>query len=164
MKSEARRRYEQSFPTHRYLNGSLRLGHRLHEGGWPRLAKLMDLFNRIVFSADVPVRMDLPDGVFFMHNGLGTVVDELVVFKGSALIFQHVTLGHTVKGRLGCPVIGDDVTIGAGATVVGPVVIGDGSIVTAGSVVTRDVPALHKAIGNPAVVTPMAIRPKATSS
>lgn len=146
------------FPEHRYLTNALRFGQRLERRGMHRAVRLIEIVNRIVFSADVPVRMPLPEGVYFMHNGLGTVVDHRVRFEGPALIFQHVTLGHTVIGRPGCPVIGADVVIGAGAVIVGPLRVGEGCVIAPGTVVTRDVPARHKAFGNPAQVVPVTPR------
>jgi len=61
----------------------------------------------------------------------------------------------TIGGRGGfyeVPVIGNDVFIGTGATILGPVKIGDGSIIGANAVVLRDVPAHAAAAGNPARV------------
>ncbi len=50
--------------------------------------------------------------------------------------------------------LGDHVTVGAGAVVLGPVHLGDGALIGANSVVTRDVPAGHVAVGVPAVIRP----------
>lgn len=129
---------------HRRLNTSLRIGSRLHGRGMPRLALAMDAVNRSVFGADIPARMHIPDYVTFMHNGLGTVVDEHVTFEGPVLIYQHVTLGYAVQLEGdGVPTIGSHVIIGAGATIVGDIRIGSGSFIGAGAVVNFDVPDHH---------------------
>ena len=59
------------------------------------------------------------------------------------------TLGETDKGR---PLIGDNVTLGANVTIIGPVHIGNNVIVGAGSVVVKDIPDNSVAVGNPAKV------------
>lgn len=63
-------------------------------------------------------------------------------------IDQHVTLGGRKGG--GAPVIGNNVRIGAGAKILGPVHIGDGAQVGANAVVIKDVPANSTAVGVPA--------------
>ena len=57
-------------------------------------------------------------------------------------------------GRMDSPSIGDSVTIGAGARVLGPIHVGDEALVGANAVVLDDVPAAHLAVGVPARVTP----------
>jgi serine O-acetyltransferase len=143
---------------HRRINRLLNVGNWMVRRKHLRIAYVVDLIVRIVFSADIPCRLSVPVGVVFMHNGLGTVIDANVVFEGPALVFQGSTLGHTIGGREGCPVIGSRVVIGAGAAVLGGIRIGAGSLVTAGSVVSRDVPDNSKASGNPAVVTALDTR------
>lgn len=141
---------------HRRVNRLLRLGRRLHERGNRLGSLLVDAVVRILFSADIPSRMPLPDSVTFMHNGLGTVVDERVVFEGPALVFQHVTLGFAFGSKGGVPRVGSHVVIGAGAVVVGAITLGDGCFVGANCVVTEDVPDGH-------VVRPPAAEGRATS-
>jgi serine O-acetyltransferase len=139
---------------HRRLNRALSIGRRLHRRGNTRLGLACDALIRVVFGADVPSRMELPDEVTFMHNGLGTVVDEHVVFEGPALVYQHVTLGYALKPNGGVPRIGSHVVIGAGAGVFGGVRIGDGAFIGAGAVVTSDVPDGHVVHPPAPTVTP----------
>lgn len=131
-----------------------RIGHRLHRWRVPLLPGLVRILCRIVFNADVPIKVDIPRGVVFMHNGLGTVVHTRVVFEGPALVFHHVTLGNAKTIVDGTPTIGSHVLLGAGAVVLGPVRIGHGCVVGANAVVTKDVPSYHMALGNPAVLRP----------
>jgi len=97
--------------------------------------------------------------VGLVHNGLGVVINRQTVFKGYAVVFQNATIGDSALGpRIEgseAPVIGNRVFIGASACVLGNINIGDNVIIGAGAVVTKDVPAGHRALGNPAVYTPI---------
>ena len=127
-----------------------------------RSARLGELLVRLRWGADLPPSLALPDDVVLMHNALGVVIHARTTFAGPAVIMQHVTLGLADRrpGEFsGAPRIGRDVVIGAGACVLGPVTIGDGSVVGANCVVTRDVPPGHLATGNPAVVRPITSAP-----
>lgn len=113
---------------------------------------------RIVFQADVPFQIKIPRGVVFMHNGLGVVLHSRVKFAGPALVFHNVTLGNSYGRNEGSPSIGHNVFIGAGASILGNVHIGDGAIIGAGAVVATDVPPHHVATGNPATIRPVGDR------
>ena len=108
--------------------------------------------SRVVFSADIPFGIDLSQDVVFMHNGLGTVIHPDAEFQGPAVVFQGVTIGRTLGPDDGCPVIGHNVVIGAGAKILGAVRVGLWAVVGANAVVTRDVPPGHIAVGNPATL------------
>lgn len=73
----------------------------------------------------------------FVHHGFATGIDAVRIGK-DCWINQQVTVGSTAKGK---PIIGDRVTIAAGAVVVGPIVIGDDAIIGANATVVTDVPA-----------------------
>jgi serine O-acetyltransferase len=81
-------------------------------------------------------------GLCLVHSS-GVVVGGSVVIGRNCRLHQGVTLGSAGIGATGVwgePVIGDDVTIGAHAVIVGPVRIGDRAVVAANAVVTKDVP------------------------
>lgn len=143
------------YPDHRYLMAGLRVGRRLLLHRVPILPYLVRLLLRWIFSTDVPLKVHIPPGVIFMHNGLGTVIHDATVFRGPAIIFHHVTLGNSLGRNPGAPQIGSCVLIGAGAAILGAVEVGDCSIVGANAVVLHDVPPLHTAVGNPARCTPL---------
>lgn len=86
----------------------------------------------------------------FIDHGTGVVIGETAVIGDDVTIYQGVTLGGTGKhvGKRH-PTIGNGVTIGAGAKVLGPITIGDCSKVGAGSIVLKDVPADSTVVGNP---------------
>ena len=81
-----------------------------------------------------------------INHGLGTVVGARVVIGSNCLIHQGVTFGDKDGHR---PVIGDNVTVYAGAKIIGNVSVGDNAVIGANSVVLKDVPINCKAAGVP---------------
>jgi serine O-acetyltransferase len=109
------------------------------------------LFNRVVFAAQVPAGTRIGTGTRLNYSGLGTVIHARVV------IGRHVEIGPGVviggRSRLyDVPVIEDDVQIGVGAKVLGPVRVGRGAEIGANAVVLHDVPAGAVVVGIPARV------------
>lgn len=90
---------------------------------------------------------------FFIDHGTGVVIGETTVIGDDVTIYQGVTLGGTGKdtGKRH-PTIGNNVMIGAGAKVLGPLVIGDNSKIASGAVVLNDIPPDSTAVGVPARV------------
>ncbi len=90
---------------------------------------------------------------FFIDHGTGVVIGETAEIGNNVTLYQGVTLGGTGKdtGKRH-PTIGNNVMIGSGAKVLGPVVIGDNSRIAAGAVVLHDIPANSTAVGVPARV------------
>lgn len=90
---------------------------------------------------------------FFIDHGTGVVIGETTVIGDDVTIYQGVTLGGTGKdtGKRH-PTIGNKVMIGAGAKVLGPLVIGDNSKIASGAVVLNDIPPDSTAVGVPARV------------
>ncbi|MDQ2810102.1 MAG: serine acetyltransferase, partial [Chloroflexota bacterium] len=95
-----------------------------------------------------------------MPHSVGIVIGPKAHVGRGCFIGQGVTLGYRYPGPRdpvagdGNPVLGDRVIVGAGAKILGPVHIGDGAIIGANSVVARDVPAWHMAVGVPAQIRP----------
>ena len=79
---------------------------------------------------------------FFIDHGMGVVIGETAIVGDDVMIYHDVTLGSTryMQGKRH-PTIGNEVVIGAGARVLGPITVGDGARISANSVVTKDVPA-----------------------
>ena len=90
---------------------------------------------------------------FFIDHGTGVVIGETAIIGDDVTIYQGVTLGGTGKdtGKRH-PTIGNNVMIGAGAKVLGPLEIGDNSRIAAGAVVLHDIPPNSTAVGVPARV------------
>jgi serine O-acetyltransferase len=90
---------------------------------------------------------------FFIDHGMGVVIGETAEIGDDVMVYHGVTLGgRTMRQVKRHPTVGNRVTIGAGAKVLGPLHIGDDSAIGANSVVTRDVPADSIATGIPAVI------------
>jgi serine O-acetyltransferase len=87
---------------------------------------------------------------FFIDHGSGVVIGETAEIGDRVTLYQGVTLGGTgfARGKRH-PTVGDDVTIGSGAKLLGPVEIGHGSKVGANTVVINDVPPHATVVGNP---------------
>ena len=87
---------------------------------------------------------------FVIDHGMGIVIGETAEVGDDVLLYHGVTLGGTGKDQgKRHPTIGNGVTIGSGAKVLGPITIGDGSKVGAGSIVLKDVPPGCTVVGNP---------------
>lgn len=92
---------------------------------------------------------------FFIDHGMGVVIGETTEIGDGVMLYHGVTLGGQVLTQTKRhPTIRDNVTIGAGAKVLGPITVGEGSAIGANAVVTKDVPAQHIAVGIPATNRP----------
>ena len=136
-----------------------RLSRRLHRMGLTQSAALARQWLRRRYACDLPPEIEMDRRVGLVHNALGVVINRQTVFQGYAVVFQNVTIGDRAIGERiegkEAPVIGNRVFIGAGACLLGHIHIGDNVIIGANAVVTKDVPAGHRALGNPAVYTPI---------
>ena len=87
---------------------------------------------------------------FFIDHGMGVVIGETAQIGDDVTLYQGVTLGGTgfATGKRH-PTVQDNVTIGSGAKLLGPITVGHGSKIGAGSVVIHDVPPNSTVVGNP---------------
>jgi serine O-acetyltransferase len=87
---------------------------------------------------------------FFIDHGSGVVIGETAEIGDRVTLYQGVTLGGTGFSRgKRHPTVEDDVTIGSGAKLLGPITVGHGAKVGANTVVVEDVPARSTVVGNP---------------
>jgi len=87
---------------------------------------------------------------FFIDHGMGVVIGETADIGDDVLVYQGVVLGGTsLEKKKRHPTIGNNVVIGAGATVLGPITVGDNARIGAGSVVIKPVPARATIVGVP---------------
>jgi serine O-acetyltransferase len=117
----------------------------------PLLPLLLTLFNRVVFAVQLPASTRLGRGVKLNYSGLGTVLHKRAVIGDRVEIGPGVVVGGRSE-IWEVPVIEDDVQIGVGAKVLGPVRVGRGAVVGANAVVLHDVPAGAVVVGIPARV------------
>lgn len=90
---------------------------------------------------------------FFIDHANGVVIGETSEVGDDVMLYHQVTLGGTSMAQTKRhPTIGNHVLVGAGAKILGPVVVGDNSAVGANAVVVKDVPADSSAVGIPATV------------
>ena len=111
------------------------------------------LFHIVVFSIDIHPGAKLGSGVFIDH-GTGVVIGETAVVGDNVSMLHKVTLGGTgvTRGTVRHPNIGNGVLLGAGATLLGNIKVGDGAHIGACSMVLDDVPAFSVAVGVPAKI------------
>jgi len=127
-----------------------RLAHWLWRRRWLLAGRFVSFVARAWTGIEIHPGARIGRGVFIDH-GMGVVIGETAVIGTDCTLYQGVTLGGTswIKGKRH-PTLGDNVVIGAGAKILGPVTIGDGARVGSNAVVVKDVPAGATAIGIPA--------------
>lgn len=119
--------------------------------GRDNLALIVATVNRVLTGVEIAVGAEIQDGLKIRH-GSGLVIDAMARVGRDCTLYQGVTLGVRSESEAGLPVIGDGVTIFAGAKVLGPISVGDGATIAANAVVLRDVPRGATAAGVPARV------------
>jgi serine O-acetyltransferase len=128
---------------------SHRVAHRLHDAGVPLAPRVLATATRALTGIEIHPAAKIGDS-FFIDHGSGVVVGETAEIGDNVTLYQGVTLGGTgfATGKRH-PTIEDNVTIGSGAKLLGPITIGHGAKVGANSVVITDVPAHATVVGNP---------------
>jgi len=128
------------------------LAHLLYRLQIPILPRLLNYLSRFFTGIDIHPGAKIANGVFIDH-GSGVVIGETAVIGTGCILFQGVTLGGTGKEtEKRHPTIGKNVVIGAGAKVLGNILIEDNVRIGAGSVVMRPVPTGCTVVGIPAKV------------
>ena len=132
-----------------------RLAHRMWQEPRLRLlARLLSQTVRAVTGVEIHPGAQLGRRLFIDH-GMGVVIGETAVVGDDVLLFHGVTLGgRSMRRGKRHPTLGDNVTVGAGAKILGPVSIGSGAQIGANAVVITDVPTDHIAVGIPAKIRP----------
>ena len=126
-----------------------RLAHALYRRGLVLLPRVISQFARLLTGIEIHPGAKIGDGVFIDH-GMGVVIGETAEVGNNVTMYQGVTLGGTGKEKgKRHPTIGDNVVIGNGAKVLGPIVIGDYAKIGAGSVVLNNVPSATTVVGVP---------------
>lgn len=131
---------------------SHRIAHFLYRRRLVLLPRMISHLSRFFTGIEIHPGAEIGSG-FFIDHGMGVVIGETTEIGSNVTIFQGVTLGGTGKEQgKRHPTIGDNVVIGTGAKVLGPIVIGENSRVGAGSVVLSSAPPNSTVVGIPARV------------
>lgn len=138
---------------------SHRFAHYLWKKNFRLTARLMSHTARFFTGIEIHPGAVIGKG-FFIDHGMGVVIGETSEIGEDVTIYHGVTLGGTsFTKEKRHPTVGNNVTIGAGAKILGPLTIGDNSKVGANSVVIRDVPPNSTVVGIPGSVVPGEVFP-----
>ncbi len=129
-----------------------RVAHKLYLGGHTFSARAISQAAKFFTGIEIHPAATIGRGLVIDH-GMGVVIGETTEIGDNCTLYQGVTLGGTGKdtGKRH-PTLGDNVLIGAGAKVLGPIVISNNSKVAANAVVLKDITENSTAVGIPAKV------------
>ena len=126
-----------------------RLAHALHDARVPLLPRMIAAVARSVTGIEIHPAAMIGDG-FFIDHGMGVVIGETAEIGSDVTLYQGVTLGGTgFQTGKRHPTVQDNVTIGSGAKLLGPITVGHGAKIGANTVVIHDVPPNSTVVGNP---------------
>lgn len=129
-----------------------KVAHRLYKIKLFFLARLISQLGRFFTGIEIHPGAKIGKGLFIDH-GMGVVIGETAEIGDNVTIYHGVTLGGTGKDKgKRHPTVGNNVIIGCGAKILGPINIGDGAKIGANSVVLKDVKEGKTAVGIPAVI------------
>lgn len=126
-----------------------RLAHALWKRGLVFIPRLISQISRFFTGIEIHPGAKIGEGLFIDH-GMGVVIGETAEVGNNVTIYQGVTLGGTGKEKgKRHPTVGNNVVVGNGAKVLGPIEIGDFARIGAGSVVLNNVPSHTTVVGVP---------------
>jgi serine O-acetyltransferase len=128
---------------------SHRVAHALYEVGVPMAPRMVANASRMVTGVEIHPAAEIGNALFIDH-GAGVVIGETAEIGANVTLYQGVTLGGTgfARGKRH-PTVGDDVVVGSGAKLLGPIQVGQRAKIGANSVVIHDVPPNSTVVGNP---------------
>ncbi|MSX02951.1 MAG: serine O-acetyltransferase [Actinobacteria bacterium] len=128
---------------------SHRIAHLLHDAGVPVAPRSIAYVSRAITGIEIHPAAKIGRGLLIDH-GSGVVIGETAEIGNDVTIYQGVTLGGTgfATGKRH-PTLEDEVTVGSGARLLGPIQVGRGAKIGANSVVITDVPPDSTVVGNP---------------
>ncbi len=131
---------------------SHRIAHFLYQRGLVLLPRIISHLSRFLTGVEIHPGAKIGPG-FFIDHGMGVVIGETTEIGSNVTLYQGVTLGGTGKDQgKRHPTIGNNVVVGTGAKVLGPIEIGENSRIGAGSVVLKSAPPNSTVVGIPARV------------
>lgn len=126
-----------------------RLGHWFWTNHFFFLGRFISQMGRFFTGIEIHPGAKIGEG-FFIDHGMGVVIGETAEIGENVTLYHGVTLGGTsLKKEKRHPTLRDGVVVGAGAKILGPVVIGEHSKIGSGSVVINEVPANSTVVGVP---------------
>jgi serine O-acetyltransferase len=126
-----------------------RVAHAMWDSGVPFVPRAIAYTSRSITGVEIHPAASIGSD-FFIDHGSGVVIGETAEIGNRVTLFQGVTLGGTgfARGKRH-PTLEDDVTVGSGAKLLGPVTVGRNAKVGANTVVIEDVPPETTVVGNP---------------
>jgi serine O-acetyltransferase len=126
-----------------------RIAHGLHDMGVPLVPRSLSMVSRALTGIEIHPAACIGQG-FFIDHGAGVVIGETAWIGDDVTLYQGVTLGGTgfATGKRH-PTLQDNVTVGAGAKLLGAITVGHGAKIGANTVVIHDVPPNSTVVGNP---------------
>jgi serine O-acetyltransferase len=126
-----------------------RVAHAAHEAGVPLAPRALAALTRSVTGIEIHPAARIGEGLLIDH-GAGVVIGETAEIGDRVTLYQGVTLGGTgfEQGKRH-PTVEDDVVVGSGAKLLGPIRVGRAAKIGANSVVIHDVPPQSTVVGNP---------------
>ena len=126
-----------------------RVAHALHRRGVPLAPR--GIMHLARFLTGIEIHPGAKIGPrFFIDHGMGVVIGETTEIGADVMLYQGVTLGGTsTKRAKRHPTLRSNVTVGAGAKLIGAIAVGENSQIGAGSVVVTNVPANATVVGVP---------------
>jgi serine O-acetyltransferase len=126
-----------------------RVAHALWESEVPFGPRMIAYGTRAVTGIEIHPAAQIGSG-FFIDHGSGVVIGETAEIGRCVTLYQGVTLGGTgLQPGKRHPTLGDNVTVGSGAKLLGPISVGDNAKIGANTVVVEDVPPGATVVGNP---------------
>ncbi|MDQ7091834.1 MAG: serine O-acetyltransferase [Methylococcales bacterium] len=138
-----------------------RLSHYLWQQGFKWLARFISHFSRWITGVEIHPAAKIGQR-FFIDHGMGIVIGETAIIGDDCTLYHGVTLGGTSwkKGKRH-PTLGNNVVIGAGAKILGPIQVGHNARIGSNAVVVKSIPADTTATGIPArIKNPQSLREK----
>lgn len=129
-----------------------RVAHKLHEKDHKLSARMVSQLARHYTGIEIHPGAVIGKGLVIDH-GMGVVIGETAEIGDNCTLYQGVTLGGTGKEQgKRHPTLGDNVMVGAGAKVLGPVLIGNNAKIASNAVVLKEIPSESTAVGIPAKI------------
>ena len=127
-----------------------RFAHKLWKHHFKLLARFISTFSRFLTGIEIHPGAKIGQR-FFIDHGMGVVIGETATIGDNVTLYHDVTLGGTsFEKGIRHPQIGNNVIIGAGAQLLGPIYVGNNARVGSNAVVVKDVPEDATMVGVPA--------------